>query len=245
MSIHWADLAGSTDEAAEWEQTTSNPSQQRRFRKAQERRLEDWSNEFILRLNSRLSDYGLPDFKAEIEEGSNGEKIDIHFPHVAFNNNSYQLEHILLEFGGRNRGRPTVTRQVTTYLSEITEIARVHTLPTAQVEAYHPDYIIWEKLTALHQFCTQLSPPNTLRLSRHWYDVDCILRNLKEGTYKNVEALENVVRMKSARWATRGVSFEDILDGGLVLTPAEKLLSELEKDFEQSVSGNMFLSNTG
>lgn len=110
------------------------------------------------------------------------------------------------------------------------------------MEAYHPDYIIWEKLTALHQFCTQENPLDTVRVSRHWYDVDCILRNLKEGTYQSTEALENVVAMKSARWATRGVSFEDILSGELVLIPHDQLLDDIKRDYDQSVSGGMFFS---
>ncbi|KFZ28015.1 nucleotidyltransferase [Pseudidiomarina atlantica] len=242
LSIHWADLAESGDEVVAWEQTTRNPSQQRKFRREQRERLEGWTNEFIQRLNGRLSDYGIEGLSAEIEDGSGGEKIDIHFPHVAFQDGSYQLEHVLLEFGGRNRGRPTVSKPVTTYLSEIDEVSKAHTLPKAAVEAYHPDYIIWEKLTALHQFCTQENAPDTVRLSRHWYDVDCILRNLEEGTYQSAEALENVVAMKSARWATRGVSFEDILSGELVLIPPDGLLKEIKRDYDQSVSGGMFFS---
>ncbi|WP_153827378.1 MULTISPECIES: nucleotidyl transferase AbiEii/AbiGii toxin family protein [Idiomarina] len=242
LSIHWADLAESGDEAAVWELTTRNPSQQRKFRREQRERLEGWTNEFVQRLNGRLSDYGIEGLNAEIEEGSGGEKIDVHFPHVAFQDDSYQLEHVLLEFGGRNRGRPTVSKPVTTYLSEIDAVAESHTLPKAAVEAYHPDYIIWEKLTALHQFCTQENSPDTVRLSRHWYDVDCILQNLYEGSYQNMEALQDVVAMKSARWATRGVSFEVILSGELVLIPTGRLLEDIKKDYDQSVSGGMFFS---
>ncbi len=242
LSIHWADLAESDDEAAAWAQTTKSRSQQDKFRRAQGKRLEAWANDFVQKLNGRLSGYGIKGLSAEIEEGSGGEKIDVHFPHVAFQDGSYQLEHVLLEFGGRNRGRPTVSKPVTTYLSEIDEVSKSHALPKAAVEAYHPDYIIWEKLTALHQFCTQENAPDTVRLSRHWYDVDCILRNLEEGTYQSAEALENVVAMKSARWATRGVSFEDILSGELVLIPPDGLLKDIKKDYDQSVSGGMFFS---
>lgn len=240
LSIHWADLAESDDEAAAWEQTTKSRSQRDKFRRAQGERLEAWSNDFIQRLNVRLSDYGIKGLCAEVEDGSGGEKIDIHFPHVAFQDGFYQLEHVLLEFGGRNRGRPTVSKPVTTYLSEIDVVSNSLMLPNASVEAYHPDYIIWEKLTALHQFCTQDNPPNTVRLSRHWYDIDCILQNLREGSYQNMEALQDVVAMKSARWATRGVSFEDILSGGLILIPSAAQLEDIKKDYDQSVAGRMF-----
>ncbi|MCL5254871.1 MAG: nucleotidyl transferase AbiEii/AbiGii toxin family protein [Gammaproteobacteria bacterium] len=242
LSIHWADLARVDDEAITWKQTTKSRNQRDRFRRDQRERLEIWANDFVRRLNNRLSDYGIAGLKAEIEEGSGGEKINIYFPHVAYTSESYQLEHVLLEFGGRNRGRPTISKSVTTYLSDIDVVAKSLTLPRANVEAFHPDYIIWEKLTALHQFCTQENRLDTVRLSRHWYDVDCILTNLEEGNYQNVEALEDVVSMKSARWPARGVSFEAILSGGLVLIPPGDLLAAVARDYEQSVNGGMFFA---
>lgn len=242
LSIHWADLAQSADEAALWEQTTRSRSQQDKFRKAQGQRLEGWANEFVERLNNQLSDYRIDGLMAEIEEGSGGEKIDVHFPHVAFEDSSYQLAHVLLEFGGRNRGRPTVSKEVNTYLADIDQISTAVELPNASVQAYHPDYIIWEKLTALHQFCTQAKHPDASRLSRHWYDVDCILNDLAEGTYQSNQAMRDVVEMKSARWVTRGVSFEEIFSGNLVLIPSGDLLNHIKSDFERSVDGGMFFA---
>lgn len=50
--------------------------------------------------------------------------------------------------------------------------------------------------------------------------------------------------MKSARWATRGVSFEDILSGGLKLIPSAALLEGVKKDYDLSVAGRMFFRET-
>lgn len=115
-------------------------------------------------------------------------------------------------------------------------------LPNASVQAYHPDYITWEKLTALHQFCTQAKHPDASRLSRHWYDVDCILNDLAEGTYQSNQAMRDVVEMKSARWVTRGVSFEEIFSENLVLIPSGDLLQNIRNDFARSVTGGMFFT---
>ncbi|WP_373289488.1 nucleotidyl transferase AbiEii/AbiGii toxin family protein [Marinomonas arctica] len=48
-------------------------------------------------------------------------------------------------------------------------------MPKAKVMAYQQYSILWEKLTALHQFSTQTKEPNLDRLARHWYDVNCLI----------------------------------------------------------------------
>ncbi len=131
-------------------------------------------------------------------------KIDIYFPRVKEDSMAYQRDHILLEFGGRNRGKPTELMPVVSYLSGIAGMD-VLLLPAATVNAYDTGYILWEKLTALHQFCTQTKAPNPARLARHWYDVDCLLRNHFASPYETLEAMRNVVEMKQRRWSCRAL----------------------------------------
>lgn len=92
-------------------------------------------------------------------------------------------------------------------------------LPSATVSAYDTGYILWEKLTALHQFCTQTKAPNPARLARHWYDVDCLLRNHFASPYETLEAMGNVVEMKQRRWSVPGVDFTQVIVGNLQLLP--------------------------
>ena len=84
-----------------------------------------------------------------MEPDSGGEKVDIYFPRVKEDSMAYQRDHILLEFGGRNRGKPTDLMPVVSYLSGIAGIDAL-LLPAATVNAYDTGYILWEKLTALH-----------------------------------------------------------------------------------------------
>lgn len=176
---------------------------------------------------------------AELDLDSKGEKINIRYPRLAKDINNYQLDYILLEFGGRNRGRPTVTKQVNAYLSEIPELETLK-LPTAGVQAYDPAYILWEKLTALHQFCTQTSEPNPVRLSRHWYDVDCLLQQNFADPVQSRQAMLDVIEMKSNRWAVSGVDYEKIIEGRLALVPMEDRLAAIAKDHKDAVVGGMF-----
>lgn len=53
----------------------------------------------------------------------------------------YQRDHILLEFGGRNRGKPTNLMPVVSYLSGIAGMDALQ-LPAATVNAYDTGYIL-------------------------------------------------------------------------------------------------------
>jgi len=242
LSIHWADLAEAEDEAEAWDKSNSTPSQQKKFRDKQSKLLTRWSEALVNRLNNRFAAYGIDGLVAELDAESKGEKINIRYPRLAKDINNYQLDYILLEFGGRNRGRPTISKQVNTYLSEVSELAAL-TLPTASVQAYDPAYILWEKLTALHQFCTQTNDPNPTRLSRHWYDVDCLLQQNFSDPIQNRQAMLDVIDMKSNRWVTLGVDYNQIIEGKLVLVPTEGRLAAITKDHKDAVDGGMFFDS--
>ncbi|MFP1821497.1 nucleotidyl transferase AbiEii/AbiGii toxin family protein [Lonsdalea quercina] len=228
------------EEQQAWEQSTRNNSQNRRFRERQQARLAEWTNALVERLNQRLQVYEIPGLEAEIEPASGGEKVDIYFPRVKEDSMSYQRDHILLEFGGRNRGKPTDLMPVVSYLSGIAGMDALQ-LPTATVNAYDTGYILWEKLTALHQFCTQTRALNPERLARHWYDVDCLLRNDFASPYETLEAMHNVVEMKQRRWFVPGVDFTQVTVGKLLLVPddAERFAAILG-DHQTAVEGEMF-----
>ncbi|MFK4754659.1 nucleotidyl transferase AbiEii/AbiGii toxin family protein [Oceanobacter antarcticus] len=239
LSIHWADLADAEDEAAAWEQSISSGSQIKKFRKRQSDRLIAWSEQFVKRLNQRLAEYGIEGLGAELEADSHGEKINVHFPRVIKGDNNYHLDHVLLEFGGRNRGQPTETHAIESYLADIPELQEL-TLPKATVQAYDPSYIMWEKLTALHQFSTMQREPDAHRLARHWYDVDCMLQKGVVDLASANQARDDVVEMKKQRWAEKGVDYELALQGELTLVPAAERLAGIASDHKAAIQGRMF-----
>ncbi|MDB4263049.1 nucleotidyl transferase AbiEii/AbiGii toxin family protein [Porticoccaceae bacterium] len=59
LSIHWADLAEEDDEQTAWEKSIQSRSQRDKFRKRQTERLKTWSEDLIVRLNSRFSSYNI------------------------------------------------------------------------------------------------------------------------------------------------------------------------------------------
>jgi hypothetical protein len=241
LSIHWADLSGLSekDELISWQQSTKNTSQNKKFIKQQRERLIKWSLTLTKTINKRLESYGIDGLYAELEEDSFGEKIDIHFPRVTKGDNDYQLDHVLLEFGGRNRGKPTESIVLDCYMDSIPEFKSLN-LPKAKVMAYQKDYILWEKLTALHQFSTQQNKPNTDRLARHWYDVDCLLAMSFADPLNSNEAMMAVIDMKKNRWPSAGVNYEAILQGQLLIIPESERLQLIKVDHKAAVSGKMF-----
>lgn len=244
LSIHWADLAEVDDEAAAWQQSVKSGSQRKKFRDQQTGRLTEWSEQLVLRLNERFGTYGLDELGASLEEGSHGEKINIHFPRVATTENGYHLDYILLEFGGRNRGQPTIACDVSCYLAEVPELQGLM-FPAAKVQAYDPAYIMWEKLTALHQYATMEREPKTHRLARHWYDVDCMLSKSVFDPLSSVRARNDVVEMKAQRWAERGVDYKLVLTGQMELVPDANRLEGIANDHQDAVQARMFFIERG
>ena len=239
LSIHWADLAGTDDEPAAWDQSIKSGNQRQKFRKNQTARLTEWSSNLAEKLNKRFAEYGIEQLSAELDPDSAGEKINIQFPKVTDGGSNYHLDYVLLEFGGRNRGQPTVEYSIESYMSAIPELQEL-TFPQAKVQVYDPSYIMWEKLTALHQYSTMEKEPNKHRLARHWYDVDCMLQKSAVDPLANEQAIYDVVEMKKQRWAEKGVDYEAALRGELKLVPNADRLSEIAKDHASSVEGRMF-----
>ena len=246
LSIHWADLAGhsESDEFVAWSNSTKSRSQGDKFRDEQNKRLLKWSNDLVERLNYRFKSYELADLTATIADVSNGEMINITYPHVTSNDHHYHLDHILLEFGGRNRGKPTESKQIYSYLSEISGFeALTSLLPTSQVQAYDKGYIIWEKLTALHQFSTQKNFPAPSRLARHWYDVDCIIQRQIVNPLEHIRSMLDIVELKTHRFRMPGVDYQQILHGQIVLLPGiAEHLQKICDDHANAINGGLFFS---
>jgi hypothetical protein len=124
------------------------------------------------------------------------------------------------------------------HIDAFTEMA----FPSATVQAYDPDYILWEKITALHSFCTQTKALSTQRLSRHWYDVDCLLQTKFADPLTSHQAMIDVINMKSKRWPENGVVYEDILDGNLKLLPNTVRTKGIHDDYSATINANMFFN---
>jgi hypothetical protein len=244
LSIHWADLAEAENEAAAWEKSIQSKSQAKKFKDRQLERLEEWSNQLVVDLNERFSAYEIDGLAANLVESSKGEQIEVHFPKVTDSESNYHLDYVLLEFGGRNRGHPTHAHPISCYMAQVPELHEIE-FPEAVVRAYDSNYIMWEKLTALHQFSTMGKEPNSHRLARHWYDVDCMLSKAFADPIVSQLAMNDVIQMKKMRWPEKGVDYELVSSGHLHLLPERERLENIAKDHQDAIEGRMFYSTKG
>lgn len=241
LSIDLPEIAGCVDDPqATWDKSTQSKSQNKKFRESQTKRLEQWTIQFVDRLNARLKQFEIEGLYATYAEDSAGEKVEVHYPAVTTSASQYQLDYVLLEFGARNRGKPTNPGIIKSYLGEIPELNMIDFPCASQVKVFDPNYIVWEKLTALHQFSTRSKMPNPARLARHWYDVDCIVQKNIVDPLACKQAMCDVIDMKSVRWPVPGVDFTAIKSGGLVLVPKGELLQKLYEDQANMIAGNMY-----
>jgi hypothetical protein len=236
LSIHWSDLMESKNEYADWAQSIKNASQQQKFRKRQKKLLENWIREFIDNFNTIAQEYKIDDFKAEYLQE---EQVQIKYPSATGSNGNYVLDYILLEFGGRNRGKPTEQVNVTSYLS-MTEVLDGFELPTANVMSYDKHYIMWEKLTALHQYCHTKNLEKLNRSSRHWYDVFMLIDSQFCDPLSNPDAAIDVVTMKQQRWVIPGVDYTDSISGQIQLVPNGEVLKAVKADYIETALAGMF-----
>ncbi|MGS9235638.1 nucleotidyl transferase AbiEii/AbiGii toxin family protein, partial [Salmonella enterica subsp. enterica serovar Infantis] len=78
-------------------------------------------------------------------------------------------------------------------------------------------------------------------LARHWYDVDCLLRNHCASPYETREAMRNVVEMKQRRWSGPGVDFTQVIVVNLQLLPVDaELFAAIAGYHQTAVEGGMF-----
>ena len=80
------------------------------------------------------------------------------------------------------------------------------------------------------------------RLSRHWYDVDCLLQHQFADLYDTKEAMHNVIEMKQQRWPFAGVDYTLVAKGELrLITEDSGRLAAIAEDHRIAIEGGMFL----
>lgn len=245
LTIHWYSLAENNGLAEDdlWEKTTASGSQNSKFEKEQKEKLAEWLDSFLKEFNKLASSYDIVDFEAEMLDRDNG-KVQIKYPKVTDQNSTNTLSYILLEFGARNRGLPSTTVLVKSYVQD-DDIN--YEFPVANVKSFDKGYMFWEKLTALHQLCHTKEDKierKLTRSARHWYDVYMLLMSdfLHPNFY--TDAATNVVDMKSNRFRESGVDYKKCIGGEIKLIPNGKVLDKIERDYREMVDSLMFFSNS-
>lgn len=174
-----------------------------------------------------------------VEVGLDGEKLRLYYPRAVAGATDYPLDHVLVEFGGRNVVDPSeevvITPDIAEYLTELT-------FPTASVRVLSPQRTFWEKATLIHVECNRgRLRESAERQSRHWYDVVKLAASEHgAAALANKQMLADVVKHKTVFYNGAYARYDECLAGRLRLIPDAEDLAGLAADYQKMLDSGMF-----
>lgn len=173
--------------------------------------------------------------EGRVEADPDGETVRLYYPRAIAGTNGYQLDHVLIEFGGRNVTDPSEEVLIT---PDIAERLPTLTFPTATVRVLSPRRTFWEKATLIHVECNRgRLRAGAERLSRHWYDLVKLAGTMHgESAIADRELLADVVKHKQVFYNAGYARYDECLARGLRLIPDPEDLAGLEADYRAMVA---------
>jgi len=156
----------------------------------------------------------------------------------------YVLPEVILEFGARSSGEPTLVREV---FCDVAEAVEGVSFPTARPRVMAAERTFWEKATAMHVFCLQERVRGD-RLSRHWYDVARLTEaGVASSAIADRTLAEAVARHKSLFFIEKDAKHDTIdylaaVNGGLRLVPEGQAARALEEDYSDMVAAKVLFT---
>jgi hypothetical protein len=171
-----------------------------------------------------------------VDLSTDGEKLDIYYEPLFTSTNI--LDHVLIEFGGRNAIEPSDNHAITPYIAP--ELPKL-VLPHAEVTVLSGSRTFWEKATLIHvEGKKTVHRLDYSRMSRHWSDLAMLAdHEIGKDALADLALLADVVKYKSIFFGP-AASYEGCTNGQLQLKPTEALLELLEQDFNKMLADGMF-----
>ena len=134
--------------------------------------------------------------------------------------------------GARSEHWPVSLRQIESLAK--TALKEKITESKCAVRVLNAEMTFWEKATLLHQYA-HLPEDKRLpaRISRHLYDFYQLLHSpVKTSALSDLTLLDRVANHKKIYFASAWASYETARRGTLKLSPPNRLLDELRKDYD-------------
>jgi hypothetical protein len=140
---------------------------------------------------------------------------------------------VKIEIGARSEHWPVSDRKLRSYASETLK-EKIHNDQTS-VRVLNAERTFWEKATILHRLA-HLPEGKSLpaRNSRHFYDFVQLLNSpIKDSALKDISLLERVANHNEIYFPSTWASYKTARQGTLKLSPIERILEGLARDYEQ------------
>lgn len=138
---------------------------------------------------------------------------------------------VKVEIGARSEHWPVSEHKIESYAKEA--LKEKVDEPEIRVRVLNAERTFWEKATILHQYA-HLPQDKKLpsRISRHYYDFFHLLNSEVKGRALRESALlERVAIHKQIYFSSSWANYETARRGTLKLSPQDRVLKELEKDY--------------
>ena len=185
---------------------------------------EDFSNE----LNST------DEWNLRIDEiDSTNQTLLFDYPAVTSARMGYIQPSVKIELGARSEHWPVSHHVIQSYVKEF--LKNNVDEPEVRVKVLNVERTFWEKATILHQYAhipDGKKAPS--RISRHYYDFYCLLNSsTKKQALTDQDLLEKVANHKKVYFPSAWAQYPSAKKGSLKLTPPDRILGELGKDYRE------------
>jgi nucleotidyltransferase AbiEii toxin of type IV toxin-antitoxin system len=142
----------------------------------------------------------------------------------------YVRSEVRLEFGARGELWPAHRADVRPYAAE--EFTSAFTTPSAVVSVLDLSRTLWEKATILHQVAHTGIRASRDRMSRHYYDLSCLVQNDQgRAALDDSALLERVAEYKRVFYPQAGARYDLARRGSLRLIPGSSILEAIRRDY--------------
>lgn len=171
-----------------------------------------------------------------------GQTLLFHYPTV-FGTADYVPPRVKIELGARSDTDPAEKPEIEPYLS----VAIPDLLGSSRftVRAVAPRRTFWEKVMLLHEETYRpAEKKRTARLSRHYYDVWCLItRGVADQAIADTGLFERVAAHRAVFFRHTWMDYTTLKRGSLRLMPLRTQYPEWQRDYE-SMRETMFFGET-
>lgn len=183
----------------------------------------------------------MPAFKKDMEQ-TLGEEINIYidpndsgvvnFEYPSSFSDKSILRFIRLEIGALAAWTPTQIVNISPYINDF--YPNIMEKKSTAILTTTAERTFWEKATILHQEAHRPEGSKLpVRYSRHYYDLWCMFqKGIHKSALLDGELLKKVAEFKRLFYPRGWAHYELARVGSLKLYPAEHLISDLKKDYE-------------
>jgi hypothetical protein len=178
----------------------------------------------------------IPDqtWKIEIDPNDPDEQtILFYYPESTPSKSGYIRPSVKIEFGARSEHWPVGQQKIQSYLkSALPDLIDENEI---EIKVLNIERTFREKATILHMYAHFPDGKSVpVRQSRHYYDFYCLLESkFKNESEKLIDLLIRVAEHKSIYFRAGWASYETAKKGTLKLLPPQRILLEMEDDYEK------------